>query len=606
MKFLHVAVAVSTLALGAMLYASMPTVADTTKPAAQADAAEFLIRDARVFDGSKLLPRASVHVRDGLIVAVGPDLAVPEGTQIIEAAGRTLLPGLIDAHVHSWGESRRDALRFGVTTELDMFSDFHQLPAARRERESLAATDRADLWSAGTLATAPGGHGTEFGMAIPTLTTPGEAADWVAARKQEGSDYIKIVREDLHVYHTPQRMPTLDAATSAALVKAAHAQGMLAVVHVSAQEDARQMLRDGADGLVHVFQDALADPEFVALARERHAFMVPTLTVIAGFGAEQSTIAEDTRVAPWLTSEQKQSLQARMSSAAGNPALISNARESVRRLRAAGISILAGTDASNPNTAHGASLHEELEQLVRAGLSPTESLAAASSVPAQRFGLRDRGRIAAGLRADLVLVQGDPTVDITATRAIVAIWKNGHRIERRLPTGKKASAMSPGVIGDFDPEKLPSHPGAWQPTSDQMMGGHSRVQLTRIGDGAAQSPGALRISGNIAGGSPWPWAGAMFAPGATPMAPVDASALGELQLYARGDGRVYTVMLFSGGNERGMPAMLRIQPTAQWSQLHLRLADFPGTDLAHLRAIAITAAAPPGDFQLDIDDVQIR
>ena len=606
MKFLHVVVAVSTLALGSMLYASMPTVADKAKPAAQADAAEFLIRDARVFDGSKLLPRASVHVRNGLIVAVGPDLAVPKGTQIIDAAGRTLLPGLIDAHVHSWGESRRDALRFGVTTELDMFSDFHQLPGARRERESLAATDRADLWSAGTLATTPGGHGTEYGMAIPTLTTPGEASAWVAARKQEGSDYIKIVREDLHVYHTPQRMPTLDAATSAALVKAAHEQGMLAVVHVSAQEDARQMLRDGADGLVHVFQDAPADPEFVALARERHAFVVPTLTVIAGFGAEQSTIAKDPRIAPWLTSEQKQSLQARMSSAPGNPALIRNARESVRRLRAAGVSILAGTDAPNPNTAHGASLHEELEQLVRAGLSATESLAAATSAPAQRFGLRNRGRIAAGLRADLMLVEGDPTIDITTTRAIVAIWKNGHRVERRLDAEKAAFALKPGVIGAFDAEKLPQGAGAWQPTSDQMMGGHSQVQLTRVADGATHSGGALRISGNIAGGSPWPWAGAVFTPGATPMAAVDASAVGELQFYARGDGRAYTVMLFSGGNDHGMPAMLRIQPTAQWSQLHLRLADFPGADLTHLRAIAITAAAPPGHFQLDIDDVQIR
>ena len=65
-------------------------------------------------------------------------------------------------------------------------------------------------------------------------------------------------------------------------------------------------------------------------------------------------------------------------------------------------------------------------------------------------------------------------------------------------------------------------------------------------------------------------------------------------------------MLFSGANERAMPAMLRIQPTAQWSQLHLSLADFPGADLRHLRAIAITAVAPPGKFQLDIDDVQIR
>ncbi len=69
--------------------------------------------------------------------------------------------------------------------------------------------------------------------------------------------------------------------------------------------------------------------------------------------------------------------------------------------------------------------------LVRAGLTPTESLAAATSVPARRFRLNDRGTIAVGRRADLVLVDGDPTVDVTATRAIVAIWKNGAAVERR-------------------------------------------------------------------------------------------------------------------------------------------------------------------------------
>ena len=92
--------------------------------------------------------------------------------------------------------------------------------------------------------------------------------------------------------------------------------------------------------------------------------------------------------------------------------------------------ILAGTDAPNPGTAHGASIHRELELLVRAGLSPLEALRAATSVPARAFALHDRGRIAPGLRADLVLVDGDPTRDILATRNIVAIWKLGRIVDR--------------------------------------------------------------------------------------------------------------------------------------------------------------------------------
>jgi imidazolonepropionase-like amidohydrolase len=107
----------------------------------------------------------------------------------------------------------------------------------------------------------------------------------------------------------------------------------------------------------------------------------------------------------------------------------------VRELQVAGADILAGSDAPNPGTVHGATLHQELELLVQAGLTPVQALAAATSVPARRFGLSDRGAIAPGRRADLVLVDGDPTRDVTATRAIVAIWKNGAPVERRRYAG---------------------------------------------------------------------------------------------------------------------------------------------------------------------------
>ncbi|MEW6737805.1 MAG: amidohydrolase family protein [Acidobacteriota bacterium] len=95
------------------------------------------------------------------------------------------------------------------------------------------------------------------------------------------------------------------------------------------------------------------------------------------------------------------------------------------QLRDAHVLILAGTDAPNPGTAHGLSLHRELELLVQSGLTPLEALASATSAPAQAFCFHDRGHIAEGVRADLVLVNGDPSVNINATRDIVGVWKLG-------------------------------------------------------------------------------------------------------------------------------------------------------------------------------------
>ena len=107
------------------------------------------------------------------------------------------------------------------------------------------------------------------------------------------------------------------------------------------------------------------------------------------------------------------------------------AEASVRQLRAARVPLLAGTDAPNPGTAYGSSMHRELELLVNAGLSAIEALAATTSVPARICGLRDRGRVAPGMCADLLLVEGNPAGDVTDTRNIVAVWKKGVLIKRR-------------------------------------------------------------------------------------------------------------------------------------------------------------------------------
>jgi hypothetical protein len=141
-------------------------------------------------------------------------------------------------------------------------------------------------------------------------------------------------------------------------------------------------------------------------------------------------LLRDDRLAPYLREYAHTTLANRFELRPPGPLDFSLVLTSVARLRAAGVPVLAGTDAPNPGTAHGVSLHRELELLVRAGLSPVEALRAATSLPARAFRLLDRGRIAPGMRADLLLVGGDPTTDVLATRDIRAVWKLGHPADR--------------------------------------------------------------------------------------------------------------------------------------------------------------------------------
>ncbi len=385
----------------------------------------FAIRNVRVFDGAEARDGQSVVVRDGRIAAVGTEIAIPDDLLVVDGAGKTLLPGMIDAHTHSYGTALSDALRYGVTTSLDMFSTPTVIRDHAAQRDSMARAANADLYTAGYLATSPMGHGTQFGIEVPTVDSAAAAPAWVDARIAAGSDYIKIVYEP----GIPWVLASLDLPTVRALVEAAHARGKLAVAHISRLRPAKEALQAGVDGLVHTFADRPADEEFIELARSRGAFVVPTLTVIAGIEGpgEARQFAEDSRVAARLSAAQRSTLIGDWSPRISNYNL-SVALDSVAKLRAAGVDILAGTDAPNPGTAHGVSMHHELALLVRAGLTPRDALAAATLLPAKHFKLTDRGRIAVGLRADLVLVQGDPTQDITATRNIERVWKNGYAV----------------------------------------------------------------------------------------------------------------------------------------------------------------------------------
>jgi imidazolonepropionase-like amidohydrolase len=571
--------------------------------------ATFVIRNVRVFDGERVVPRTHVLVRDRRIAAIGPDIEVPAGAEVIRGDDRTLLPGLIDAHTHAFGDALERAAIFGVTTELDMFTD-HRFAAAMRiaQRDSATALARADLFSAGTLVTAPGGHGTEYAVQVPTIASKAEADAFVDARIAEGSDYIKIVYDDGRSYGLT--MPTIARDVMTSVVAAAKRRGKLAVIHVGSRRGAEEALDAGANGLVHVFADVAPDTSFVDQAVRARAFVIPTLTVVESTTgvASGASLVDDARISPFLTVAERAALKASFPRRAASKRTLNYAMDAVRRLHAAGVPILAGTDASNPGTAHGSSLHRELELLVSAGLTPAAALTAATATPAQAFGLPDRGRVAQGLRADLLLVEGDPTADITATRRIVAIWKAGARLERR-EAGPVTSAPVPttdGAISDFDRDAVRAAFGAgWQVSTDRLMGGSSTATMTIEPGGARNTAGALAISGTLAAGAPYPWAGAMFFAGATPMAPVNASAFKELVFWTRGDGREYQVMVFAErlGN---IPASQAFTARPEWHEVVMPFSAFSGIDGSDLKAVLFSSGPQPGAFRFMIDDVRLR
>ncbi|GAA1826225.1 amidohydrolase family protein [Agromyces salentinus] len=419
----------------------------------------------RVFDGTRSLGPKTVVIADGLIESIGDD--TPAGADVVEAPGATLLPGLIDAHVHTDTAGLRMALQFGVTTELEM-----QGANTARDRAHIAEDDTlADVRSAGFGLTPPGGHPEELfpkdfdpqrggGRGGPggrpggpggrpggpgrrpgapervdpivraKVTTPEEAVEVVGRLARAGSDYIKFMVDDGSVEGHPG-LPMLDQATLDAGVAEAHRLGMLTVAHALTIEATQMSIRAGIDGLAHLFMDRPHTPEIIDAIAQSGAFVVACVVLDASMmGITGSALADDPRVAGKLTPEWDSTLRSSFNHYPQGR--LEDVLATVRALEAAGVDLLIGTDVSQPlpflgGLAHGASVHQELQYFVDAGLAPTTALSAATAVTARRFGLADRGTIAVGRRADLLLVDGDPTTTIGDTLNVRDVWRRGVR-----------------------------------------------------------------------------------------------------------------------------------------------------------------------------------
>jgi len=418
------------------------------------------IVNAMIFDGINTIGIKTVVFEEGKIVGIGG--AIPSDADIIDGTGATLLPGLIDAHTHTSVDSLRSALKFGVTTELEMMGGFTQ---KGREIQLNGIKDIADVRSAGMGLTAPGGHPDELipkGDGIPDfvlkemermseeeksaflaaheeqhaeeldspdVTTETGAKEFVNRQVENGADYFKIMIEEGTVMNAPG-LPLISEKVMKVAVDEAHKLGKIAIAHVLTAEAAKTAISIGVDGLAHLFIDRPSwTGELVQSIADRGAFVTPCLVLNSSIiGNNACQLAHDERVISKLDEQWMNTLcscfhtfpEGKMEDNFNN----------VMDLHLAGVDILVGTDVSVPvphlgGLAHGVSVHHELQLLVEAGLTPVEALRAATSVPAKRFDLSDRGQIKEGKRADMLLVKGNPTKNISDTLSILHVWKEG-------------------------------------------------------------------------------------------------------------------------------------------------------------------------------------
>jgi imidazolonepropionase-like amidohydrolase len=396
------------------------------------------IKNVHIFDGENIIDKKLILIEGERILSIGG--VIPTGATVIDADNATIMPGLIDSHVHTDINGLHDALLFGVTTELEMMGRW-----SSKERKEIAERhDVADIRSAGMGVTPPGGHPSQymkssnnlllrFFYRYPFVSTPEEAVKFVKKQVANGADYVKIFIED----GTTVGFPGLRVVSNEiifATVKEAHRLGKMAIAHVTTFEGGQKAISAGVDGLAHLFFDRQPTPELISAIASSGAFVTPTLVALStAFGNSAAELATDKRVSSRLSKKWLNSLSRSMN--VYPQGKLEDAFASVKTLHNAGVDILAGSDVSEPipilgGLAHGASLHHELKLLVDAGLKPIEALRSATSIPARRFGLTDRGRIVPGARADLLLVDGDPITNINSTLSIIGVWRSGEKLNR--------------------------------------------------------------------------------------------------------------------------------------------------------------------------------
>lgn len=423
-------------------------------------AAPVALTHVRLIDGTGAPPVEDMTILiDGpMIRAVGHNLPLPAGTQVMDRTGNTVMPGLISDHSHigqvggtATGPQfyTNDTIeaelaqfrRYGVTTVTALGNNVPGLFDTLRH-EAHAARLPADLFGVDAGIGVPRGA-PPVNVAPDQLIrprTPTEARAAVGEMAAHGTDLVKIWVDDFD--HTlPVKMkPEIITA----VVEESHRRGLRVAAHIHDLADAQRVVAAGVDILAHGVRDKPVPAAFAETLRTKGIWYIPTLEL-----DEASTAWADE--APWTRTPfirmglsgalQKQIADPawRQQHANGKAATFARTSlainlQNLKTLHDAGVKIGFGTDSgAMPLRVPGVAEHRELALSVQAGLSPSEAIQLATSNAAALLGLADRGRVAPGMRADLLVVAGNPAETISDADRIVETWENGTSVPGPLP-----------------------------------------------------------------------------------------------------------------------------------------------------------------------------
>ncbi|MCZ6514942.1 MAG: amidohydrolase family protein [Acidobacteria bacterium] len=409
------------------------------------------LEGATVFDGTGAEPveNAVLIIKGETVTAVGKsgEVQIPEGAIRVDASGKFIIPGLINAHGHvgsatglssspsSYSEENIAAqleryLTYGVTAVLSLGSDrplIYELQA-RQQKGNLPG---ARVYTAGRGLGLKGGYGP--GEVSRKVETPADVLPHMEELAAEKPDATKIWVDDSF-----GTLPKMNPEIYRAFVRAAKEKGLKSFAHVYYLEDSRGLVEAGVDVLAHSIRDQEVDDAFVALARERGVCLLPTLA------RELSTFVyadrpeflddpfftkyEDPDVVTTLKSDEYVQQAQSAANLSRYRANLVMAQKNLKKLHEGGVKIGFATDTGPPGRIQGFFEHVELELMVEAGLTPAEALKAATSASAECLGDENLGALTPGRQADFIVLDADPLTYIKNTRRITSVWQRGVRV----------------------------------------------------------------------------------------------------------------------------------------------------------------------------------